>query len=107
MTTDTDAGAVALALGGIALEATGWALRAVLVPVLALALTLAGCRPSSRPQRQKQSRHQPAGRKQAPEAPAGDAAPQPQPKASKTPQAGQQDQQSQDHHDRSSRCLKP
>lgn len=84
MTTDTDAGAVALALGGIALEAIAWALRVVLVPALALALTLAGYPPSSRPQRQEQSRHQPAGRKQAPEAPAGDAVPQPQPRAAKT-----------------------
>ena len=83
MTTHADTGAVALALGGIALEATAWALRVVLVPVLAMALTLAGYRPSSKPQRQEQGRHQPAVSQQAPEAPARDAAPQPQPKATK------------------------
>ena len=84
MNTHANAGAVALALGGIALEATAWALRAVLVPVLALALTLAGYRPSSRPQRQKQGRYQPAVRQQAPEAPTGAAEQQHQPKATKT-----------------------
>ena len=83
MTTDTDAGAVVLALGGIALEATGWALRAVLVPALALTLTLAGYRPSSRADISQLCTSRPQRQKRAPEAPKGAAEQQLQPTATR------------------------
>ena len=47
MATTTDSrGAAALALASIAAEALAWALRAVLVPALALLLTVCGYRPA-------------------------------------------------------------
>ena len=48
-TTPTSRGAAALALAALAAEGLVWAIRAVVVPALALVLTLAGYRPSKAP----------------------------------------------------------